>query len=237
MTALKLLALDTSSKAASCALMEDGVLLGEYFLNAGLTHSQTLMPMVEALLAANNTAVSDIDRFAVNVGPGSFTGLRIGVSVVKGMAMERGAPCAPISTLLSLAYNVYVSEGIILPVLDARRSQVYTALFRCYNGGINRIEPDEALSLDQLGERLARYARDDILVCGDGAQFVMEQLGGEIRNLRLCPETLRLQRAGSVALAALLARGYTVPPEDLEPVYLRLPQAERERLEKKEKQA
>lgn len=230
---MMILALDTSSLAASCALWRDGALLGEYFINAGLTHSQTIMPMTEALLRETGTSLAQVDRFGVSIGPGSFTGLRIGLSAVKGMAMALDKPCAAVSTLEGLAWNLLGFTGIIAPVMDARCMQVYTALFRGDGQTLTRVEPDMALSIPELGRRLAALGEPVTLV-GDGAALCMEKLAPEPGpELRLCPQALRHQRASSVAL--LSARTETLlPPGALSPAYLRLPQAERELMKKKE---
>ena len=224
-----ILALDTSSKAASCALWQDGALRGEYFAYAGLTHSQTIMPMVQALLRHTHTGLEQVDRFAVSAGPGSFTGLRIGISSVMGLALGAGKPCVSVSTLESLAWNLCCVQGLVAPVMDARRSQVYTALFRCHGDGAQRVTRDEALSIDALGRRLESLGEPVTLV-GDGAALCHGLLARRAR-LRLCPAQLRHQRAGSVAAVAAL-REQTISPADLRPSYLRLPQAERELLEK-----
>lgn len=230
---MTILALDTSSLAASCALWRDGVLLGEYFINVGLTHSQTIMPMVESLLRDAGASLPQVDRFGVSIGPGSFTGLRIGLSAVKGMAMALDKPCAAVSTLEGLAWNLLGFTGVIAPVMDARCMQVYTALFRGDGQTLTRMEPDMAISIPQLGQRLAALGEPVTLV-GDGAALCMEKLATEPGlALRLCPQALRHQRASSVAL--LSARTETpLSPEVLAPAYLRLPQAQRELMKKKE---
>ncbi|WRS28935.1 tRNA (adenosine(37)-N6)-threonylcarbamoyltransferase complex dimerization subunit type 1 TsaB [Oscillospiraceae bacterium MB08-C2-2] len=223
-----ILALDSSAKAASCALWEDGVLRGETFLNTGLTHSQTLMSAVEALLEQTRISLSAVDRLAVSAGPGSFTGLRIGIAAVKGLAMGLEKPCVGVSTLKGLAFNLEGFEGIVVPVMDARRQQVYTALFESGGGGMIRLCEDAALSIEELSQRLAAYADQSIWLVGDGAALCYGELSGE--NLRLAPEHLRHQRAASVARAAV--EEPSVPAGELLPVYLRLPQAQREYLEK-----
>lgn len=229
---MKLLALDTSSLAASCAIWAGGRLAGEYFINAGLTHSQTVMPMVEALLQTTGIPIDEISGFAVSAGPGSFTGLRIGMAAVKGMAAGTGKPCFPVSTLMGLAQNVVFAPGYIAPVMDARRSQVYTALFFSNGQALSRVQPDEAVPIEALRARFAALDAPVALV-GDGAALCIEALGQSLPALRLCPEGLRHQRASSIA--QLAKEGSAVSAEELAPVYLRLPQAERERLEKEKK--
>ena len=230
---MKILALDTSSRAVSCALICDGTLTGELFANTGLTHSQTAMPLVKQLLDQTGIDVSDIDLFAVSAGPGSFTGLRIGIAAVKGMAMAAGKSCAAVSTLLGLAFNAQFFSGYIAPVMDARRSQVYTALFRSGGSGITRQTPDEAIPLTNLREQLQALAPSPVILTGDGALMAAAELSG-LPHVSTAPERFLHQRAGSVAAAAaeMAAHGELISPDELAPVYLRLPQAERELLEK-----
>lgn len=218
---MKVLAVDTSSKACSCALLDGGALLGESFLNAGLTHSSTLMPLVGQTLSNARLNLSEIDLLAVSVGPGSYTGLRIGLSAVKGMAAARQTPCVGVSTLLSLAYNLAARDGIICAVLDARAGQVFAALFENRGGEITRLTPDEAMTLEALERTLPCGA----MAVGDGAALCAERLMH--KNLALCPAALRYQRASSVGYAAM-----RLPPGDaaaLTPDYHRKPQAQRER--------
>lgn len=231
---MNILALDTSSQAASCALLEDGKLMGEFFANLGLTHSQTALPMVEALLRQADITPQEVDVFAVSTGPGSFTGLRIGLASIKGMAMAADKPCAGVSTLESLAANLPCGEGYVLPVMDARRQQFYTALFQNEEGWPQRRSKDAALSLEELGEQIGSLSPHPVWLVGDGAHLVMEALSPIHSNLKLAPERVRHQRAASVgALAERMAkRGLLLSPQELAPSYLRLSQAERERQER-----
>lgn len=232
---MRVLALDTSSKAASCAFWDHDTLVGEFFVNTALTHSQTILPMVDSLLKNAKRELKEVDIFAVSCGPGSFTGLRIGISAIKGMALSLDKPCAPISTLWGLALNLVGIPGLIVPVMDARRDQVYTALFHSDGRTVRRITEDQALSIGQL-RTLLRGQPDDrgILLVGDGAKLCFEHLGDDIPHLRTAPEVLLYQRAGSFCTAALemAKNNRMVSAEELAPSYLRLPQAERERLEK-----
>ncbi|RGX56088.1 MULTISPECIES: tRNA (adenosine(37)-N6)-threonylcarbamoyltransferase complex dimerization subunit type 1 TsaB [Anaerotruncus] len=230
---MKILALDTSSQSASCAILEDDKLLGEFYGNVNLTHSQTIMPMVESLLTQTRVALSEIGLFAVTEGPGSFTGLRIGLSAVKGMAHALEKPCAGVSTLEALAWNLCGPDCVVAPVLDARCSQVYTALFRWKDGVLIRLAPDEAITIKELSTRLKNLGTCVLLV-GDGAKMCYTILKDELPGLGLVSPAARFTRAASVALAAqrIAARGGTVAPDALAPAYLRLPQAERELLAK-----
>lgn len=227
---MKLLAVDSSSLAASAAIWQDDRLLGEYFINAGLTHSQTLMLMVQGVLQITGTALADIDCFAVSAGPGSFTGLRIGIAAVKGMAFGLDKPCVPVSTLEGLAHNLQGFEGILCPVMDARCQQVYTALFEATPQGLHRLMDDQAMALQDL-EKLLELQNKPVTLVGDGALMCYNNLDKKL-NVAVAPAVLLHQRASAVGLAALEAarQGQACTAQELEPVYLRLPQAQRELL-------
>lgn len=226
---MKILALDTTAGAASAALTEDGFLVGETFVNCGFTHSQTVMPMVEHLLQTTRTPLSEVDCLAVAAGPGSFTGVRIGIATVKGLALPEEKPCLGVSTLKELAWNLRGYEGILCPVMDARCKQVYHALFESDGENVRRLSCDQAISISTLGERL-RNLKENIFLVGDGAVLCYNNLKSEVNHLRLAPEGVRYQRASSVAFVAeeLYRAGLYTDGERLAPVYLRLPQAERE---------
>lgn len=223
-----LLSIDSSAVAASAAITQDDQLLGEFFVNIKQTHSQTLMPMVQDLLASTHLSCAELDAMAVSVGPGSFTGVRIGVASVKGMALSRETPCCGVSTLEAIAWNGAVLRNHVLcAVMDARCGQVYNALFTSENGELHRLCEDRALSIEQLAAETAQYG-EALLLLGDGAALCHRSLAAS--GAQLAPEAMRYQRASSVAAAArrLLAAGKAVSPADLVPCYLRLPQAERE---------
>ncbi|HWP50665.1 MAG TPA: tRNA (adenosine(37)-N6)-threonylcarbamoyltransferase complex dimerization subunit type 1 TsaB [Clostridia bacterium] len=217
------LGVDTSSKACSCALLRDGVLLGESYCNNGLTHSATLMVLVENMLKTADLPFEAIDRLAVSVGPGSYTGLRIGLAAVKGMALAYDTPCVGVSTLLSLAYNVLPFEGVVCAALDARVGQVFAALFRIENGRVTRVTADDAMTLEALGALLP----DGAMLCGDGAQLVYGHFTE--KRLRLSPASLQYQRAASVAWAAQTEGYPALSASALAAEYHRKSQAERER--------
>ena len=223
-----MLSVDSSAAPASVCLSDDGKIIGEFYLNTGFTHSQTLMAMVESVLKISGKSASDIDLYAVNSGPGSFTGVRIGVSAVKGMAYASDKPCIAVSTLESMAYNLLGNHAVVCACMDARRQQVYNAVFRVEGDKINRITEDRAISVADLLEELSGYEEEIILV-GDGAALVYDSTDNE--QIKLAPESTRYQRAASVAAAALEAynRGEAISPAALMPSYLRLSQAERER--------
>ncbi len=224
---MNILALDTSALTATAAVMRDGVIAGEASFTNGLTHSQTIMPMVDYVLKGAGLALADIDLFAVSTGPGSFTGLRIGVGTVKGLAYARDKSCAGVSTLRALAYNIAPTDRLIVPIMDARRNQVYTAAYRYDGGKIASVSAPEALEIEELCGRLS----ESVIFVGDGVSPYM----GKIRSLiggraEFAPPQLRLQRAASVCAAAL--DNPPVSPAELSVIYLRKPQAERERDEK-----
>ena len=234
----RFLVLEGSAVAASCALLEDGKVLGEFYVNIPQTHSQTLLPMAEELLRTCGVTPGELDFLAVTKGPGSFTGLRIAMAAVKGMAMAAGKPCVGVSTLEALARSLSGFEGSAAAVMDARCGQVYAGLFALTDGRVERLPvgEDAALSIEELGERLASLKKPVFLV-GDGAELCYNRLSelypsGDAPEdwLRLAPPHLRYQRAAAAGLAALEAwrRGEAVTAGELVPAYLRLPQAVRE---------
>ncbi len=229
---MKILAFETSAKAASVALLEDGKLLGESYQNTGLTHSQTLMVMAEDLLKQCSLTVADVDAVAVAEGPGSFTGVRIGVAAAKGFAWGKNIPCYGVSTLEAMARSLGVYQGYVCAVMDARRSQVYNALFYVNQGRLERRSDDRAIALSDLAEEL-KALDGPIFLVGDGSNLTHKTLSGEI-PLILPPEHRLHQRAVGVALIAQekANAGEAGDGNALTPNYLRLSQAERERLER-----
>ena len=228
-----ILAFETTAKAGSVALVENGKLLGENYNNTGLTHSQTLMVMAQDLLKSCGKAVTDVTAVAVAEGPGSFTGVRIGVAAAKGFAWGAEIPCYGISTLEAMAKTLGIWEGYVCPCMDARRSQVYNTLFYVNQGEIQRIQPDRAIALSDLAQELKNLEKPVFLV-GDGANLCYNTLKDTVSSLVLPPEHRMHQRASGVALLAQekIANGETGDANGLTPNYLRLSQAERERLEK-----
>ena len=228
-----ILAFETSAKAASAALLEDGRLLGESYQNTGLTHSQTLLVMAEDLLAQCGKTVAQVTAVAVAAGPGSFTGVRIGVAAAKGFAWGRELPCYGVSTLEAMALSLGAWQGYVCPCMDARRSQVYNALFSVSQGTLERLREDRAIALTELAEEL-KALDGPIFLVGDGSTLAYRTLSGEIPNLVLPPEHRMHQRADGVALLAAqkIAAGEPGDANALTPNYLRLSQAERERMEK-----
>ena len=228
-----ILAFETTAKAGSVALLEDNKLLAESYQNTGLTHSQTLMVMAEDMLKAAGKSMADVTAVSVAEGPGSFTGVRIGVAAAKGLAWGGELPCYGVSTLESMALTLGAYQGYICPVMDARRSQVYNALFYVNSGVMERVSEDRAIALSDLTEEL-KSLKEPIFLVGDGSNLTYNTLRDSIPALVLPPEHRMHQRAGGVALAAAkkIAAGDPGDAAAMAPNYLRLSQAERERMEK-----
>ena len=231
-----ILAFETSAKAASVALHDGNKLLGESYQNTGLTHSQTLMVMAEDLLKQCGKNAADVTAVAVAEGPGSFTGVRIGVAAAKGFAWGAERNCYGVSTLEAMAKSLGAYQGYVCPVMDARRSQVYNALFYVNCGTYTRIREDRAISLQDLGQDV-KNLQEPIFLVGDGSILCYNSLLENVRNLVLPPEHRQHQRATGVALVAAekIAAGELGDGGALTPNYLRLSQAEREKLEKLKK--
>ena len=231
-----ILAFETSAKAAGVALLDDKKLLVESYQNTGLTHSQTLLLMAQDLLKSCGFGTDDVTHLAVAAGPGSFTGIRIGVAAAKGFAWGASLPCYGVSTLEAMAAQLGVWQGYVCPVMDARRSQVYNALFHVECGKCTRIRDDRAVSLQDLGAEL-RNLSEPVFLVGDGSNLCYNTLLESVPSLVLPPEHRMHQRAVGVALVARekILRGEEGNAGELTPNYLRLSQAERERLEKENK--
>ncbi len=230
---MRILAFETSARAASAALLEDGRLVAEAYQMSGLTHSRTVLLLARELLRTCGWPVESVDAAAVAAGPGSFTGVRIGVAAAKGFAWGREIPCCGVSTLEAMAWGAGLHDGVVAAAMDARRSQVYCAAFAMEGGAPRRLLPDAAISVAEFGAALAGLA-GPVTLYGDGAQLCFDALSASVPALRLAPEHLRQQRAAGVALAAWerLRQGAAADAASLSPVYLRLSQAERERLAK-----
>ena len=224
-----ILAFESTAKAASAALVRDGKLVSQYSQCSGLTHSRTLLPMGEDMLKNAELTLGDVDLIAVAHGPGSFTGVRIGVSMVKGLAWAADKPCVGVSTLEAMAWHGLAAGGLICPVMDARRSQVYNALFRMEDGRPVRLTEDRPIALTELAEELRAY-KERVFLVGDGAELSFRTLSALGLPCGLAPENLRMQSAWGVAMAAMDKEPGSA--DSLLPVYLRLSQAERERQER-----
>ena len=230
------LAFETSAKAGSVALLDGEKLLGESYQNTGLTHSQTIMAMAKALIVSCGYTPKDVQAVAVAAGPGSFTGVRIGVAAAKGFAWGAQLPCYGVSTLEAMALQLGIWQGYVLPVMDARRNQVYNALFHVQAGELERLCPDRAISLEELGAEIKNLSQPVFLV-GDGSILCYNTLRETAPGLVLPPEHRMHQRAAGVGLAAYrkITAGEPGDGAALEPNYLRLSQAERERLAREQK--
>ena len=230
---MKILALETSAKSVSAAVTENGTMLAAAYQNRGLTHSVTLMPLIDGMLHAAGLTLDDMGLIAVTNGPGSFTGLRIGVSAAKGLAWAKDLPCCGVSTLAAMARTAADFRGLIIGAMDARRQQIYHALFRSENGQLTRLCDVCAIGLEELVDHLRRLPQPKLVV-GDGAQLCYDHLTAAGISCRLASPDHRFQNAAGAALAAAdMARtGHTCTAQELQPVYLRLSQAERERLAK-----
>lgn len=232
---MNIFGIDTCCMAATAAVLSDDRLASQIVQNNKRTHSQKIMPMIEFMLKEAEIELSDIDCFAAAVGPGSFTGVRIGVATVKALAHMTGKPCVAVSTLHALANNVAHFDGIICPILDARRGQVYNALFR--GGDMSRITEDRACSVEELCRELAE-TEEKIMFLGDGVSVFAEQIREALGDRAVFAQRMqRMNLAASVAEIGgeKLALGETISYSELVPEYLRLSQAERERLEKESK--
>lgn len=215
------LSIDSSAVTASAALTDGNEVLKSEWMNTGLTHSETLLPMIHRVMG--ETPFSALDAIAITAGPGSFTGVRIGVATAKGLAFLHQTPCIPVSTLEAIAYNFADGEDtVVCAVMDARRMQFYNALFRIESGAVKRLTPDRAIAIEDLRRELEAY--DSVVIAGDGAKLCAAHIG--LPQCHLAPEALEYQNAVAVAMAAQQAEA--IPPRQLMPTYLRPSQAERE---------
>ena len=240
---MKVLALDSSGLVASVAVVEeDGVnssLLAEYTVNYKKTHSQTLLPMLDEIAVMIELDLNTVDAIAVAAGPGSFTGLRIGSATAKGLGLALGKPLVHIPTLDALAYNLYGTERIICPLMDARRNQVYTGIYEFKENGLHVLEPQMAVSIQEIAKKLQALRRE-VVFLGDGVPVYRHCLTEVLmagQQFSFAPAHLSRQRAGAVGTLALqyFREGRTETAMEHKPDYLRLPQAERERAEKEAK--
>lgn len=227
---MKILSIECSASPASCAIIDDGKIKASSFINAHLTHSQTLMQMIINMLDNSATKLCEIDKIAVSVGPGSFTGLRIGIAAVKGLAAAANTPCVPVSTLDGMAEQFTNCDCVVCAVMDARCNQFYNANFEIKNGVITRLCNDRALLADELATEIKEISKENtVIICGDGADLFYK-CARDFESVKLSPENLKFQNAVGVGMFAYknADKTNTVSPEELLPVYLRLPQAERE---------
>lgn len=226
------LAIETTAVTASVALLEENRIIADFNVNNKLTHSQKLLPMIDSVLCQSGYKIGDVELFCVSAGPGSFTGVRIGIATVKGLAFSGDLPCVEVSSLEALAYLNKDSGSIICPVMDARRDEYYNALFNC---DMTRICDDRAISAEALEEQLKGY--ESVILNGDGAIKLYNWLDNRVAGVKLASGINLLQNAASVGLCGIekYKNGHAVSSQKLSPIYLRKPQAEREYKEKGEK--
>ncbi len=228
-----ILGIDTSAAPCCVAIYDSDkdMVLAQSVINNKLTHSVTLMPLVEDIIKNSGIALSDIDLFAVSAGPGSFTGLRIGISAVKGMAFANNKPCAEVTSSESMAYNLAALDCIVCSAIDARCNQVFDAIFEVEKGKVTRLTEEGCHKAEELAQLLSAYQDKDIVLVGDGAQLLLSECEkAGLKNVRLSPSHLRYQTGAGVCLAATDKE--QIKPESLMPMYLKLPQAQRELMAK-----
>ncbi len=233
---MKILALDSSGLVASVAIVEDDNLLGEYTINYKKTHSQTLLPMLDEVVRMLELDLQTIDGIAVAAGPGSFTGLRIGSATAKGLGLALKKPLISVPTLEALAYNLFECDGVICPLMDARRNQVYTGIYRRKDGNFVVIEKEKAVAIEEILEELNRLG-EKVIFLGDGVAVFKEQVEAQLKvPFQFAPAHLNKQRAGAVAALGCryFLEGKTETAAEHKPDYLRVSQAERERMEKEQ---
>ncbi len=233
---MKILAIECSAGPASAAIIENGQILADASVNIKLTHSQTLMPMIKGILDSSFTDIADIGGIAVAAGPGSFTGVRIGIAAAKGIAAPKNLPCAAVSTLRAMAEGFKRQNAVICAVMDARCNQVYNALFEIEGDTVTRLCEDRALMCDELAKELSILSEKGkkIIITGDGTDLFYPYVA-ELSGVTAAYTPLKFQNAAAVGLASeeMFNKGDTLTPERLLPIYLRLPQAERELKAKK----
>ena len=233
---MRILALDSSGLVATVAILEDDVTLAEYTVNYKKTHSQTLLPMLDEIVKMIEFDLSTVDAIAVSGGPGSFTGLRIGAATAKGLGLALDKPLINIPTVDGLAYNLYGNTGLICPIMDARRNQVYTGLYRFENGEFQVVEEQMAIAVQDLVEKLNAYG-EKVTFLGDGVPVYKNGLMSELKvEHYFAPAHMNRQRAAALAALGSIyyKEGRSIPAGEHAPIYLRLSQAERERKEKQE---
>lgn len=231
---MKILAIDSSGLVASVAIVEEDTMVAEYTINHKKTHSQTLLPMIDEIVKMTDTKLEEMDAIAIAGGPGSFTGLRIGSATAKGLGQALNKPLISIPTVDGLAYNLFGTDKVICPIMDAKRNQVYTGIYEFSGDEFHRIEQQMAVSIDDIIMKLNEIQRPVIFV-GDGIPVYAEAIKEQIKvTYSFAPAHLNKQRAAAIATLAkqYYANGLTETAVEHKPEYLRLSQAERERLER-----
>lgn len=227
MGSVNILAIDTSGKSVSCGVMKDGVMRAAMYANSGLTHSETLMPSIDDALERAGIGIRDVDLIACVTGPGSFTGVRIGVCAAKGLAHPGSIPCLPVDSLEAIAWNLRMSDAVVCPMLDARRHEVYAAAFRCGKGCVTRLLDDSAEPLDAFLDKLPGDAA--LIFAGDGSLSYREQVVQRFPEALFAPENLNWPESGAICEIARENAGRAVSGSELCALYLRAPQAVREK--------
>ena len=230
---MNILAVESSGLVASAAVYEDGRISAEYTLNYKMTHSETLMPAIEEICGKTGLDLGKLDYIACSMGPGSFTGLRIGAATAKGLALALDKPIIPVPTLDSMAYNVYDTNKAVCPIMDARRHQVYTAVYRWEKGELLRLTDYIAADIDEVMEKAASFG-EEVIFLGDGTTVYRDKILSR-KGFSIPPPHAVFQRAALVAVLGerLAGRGVFVPGGEFKPFYIRKPQAERELEERK----
>lgn len=234
---MKVLAIDSSGLVASVAIVTEDELLAEYTINYRKTHSQTLLPMLDEIIKITNIDLKDIDAIAISKGPGSFTGLRIGSATAKGLAMVLDIPIIPVATVDGLAYNLYKSDNVICPLMDARRNQVYTGLYKWIDGEFKVLLEQRPLAIEEISEEINKIA-EEVIFIGDGIKVFENQLKETIKvNYSFAPAHLSRQRAGAIGALGIkyYKKGIMTDADEFVPTYLRMSQAERELASKNKK--
>ncbi len=233
---MRILAIESSGLVASTAVVEEDCVLGEYTLNYKKTHSQTLLPMINQLKEMLDLDLNSLDAIAVSKGPGSFTGLRIGSATAKGLGLALNLPIVPVPTLEAMACQLFGVSGLICPVMDARRAQVYTGIYRFSEGTLQTVEDQQALFVAELAEKLNGFG-EQVIFLGDGVPVYKKILEDTVKvPYCFAPAYASRQRAAAVGICAVarLKDGKTETADAHKPVYLRIPQAERERLKREQ---
>lgn len=236
---MRILALDSSGLVASVAILEEDNLIAEYTVNYKKTHSQTLLPMLDEIVKMTETDLNDIDAIAVAKGPGSFTGLRIGAATVKGLGLALDKPVIGVPTVEGLAMNLYGVEKLVCPLMDARRNQVYTGIYRFCSEQLEIVKDQVALGVEELIQALNLIGKE-VIFLGDGVPVYKEMLETGMQvPYSFAPAHLNKQRAAAVGVRAMeyLRLGLFDSADAFEPEYLRMSQAERERMEQQKEAA
>ncbi|EOD00406.1 tRNA (adenosine(37)-N6)-threonylcarbamoyltransferase complex dimerization subunit type 1 TsaB [Caldisalinibacter kiritimatiensis] len=234
---MKILAVDASTIVATCAILDEDKILSEHILNYKLTHSEKIMPMIKEVLNSCGLKPKDIDVYAASKGPGSFTGLRIGIATIKGLAHVADKPVVGVSTLEALAYNMPLADGIVVPIMDARRNRVYTGMYKWVDGRFETVNEEMAIEVTELIDML-KDVEEKIIFNGNGTLVYKDQLKEALGGKAVfAPASVNMARASSVAQIAMMKakEGKVESYYSLVPNYLRKSQAERQYEERKRK--